>query len=250
MPPKPAPRGAVERLVEALGDRRAVPDERWVSSLSARPLREVRVALRALGAHRTVVAAVREAHLEAGREFYAQICAPFELYALVRLTRPEQLVETGVSSGVSSTHLLLGLRDNGVGRLHSVDLPLPQRGPTLRPRESAVSLPPGRLTGWTVPAPLRSGWDLRLGRSQDLLPELIEELPRIDLFLHDDLHTPSHLRFELELIRPKLHPGAIVLADNTNWTGRAFDRFADSLGVPVFRRRASDLVGLRVPGPR
>jgi hypothetical protein len=240
-------RDTVAGLVRVLGDRRAAPDYGWVSALTGRPERDARRAIGDLTGHAKVEEAIRAAHLSGGREFYAQICAPFELYGLVRLSRPSQVVETGVSSGVSSTHLLLGLGDNGSGVLHSVDLPAPQRGPTLRPRESAVSVPPGRSTGWVVPERLRAGWDLRLGPSQELLPVLAAELPSIDLFLHDDLHTPTHLRFELELIRPKLHPGSIVLADNTNWTGKAFDRFARSLGAPVVRRRGSDLVGLRVP---
>ena len=192
---------------------------------------------------------IRSAHRSGGRRFYAQICAPFELYGLVRLARPLEIVETGVSSGVSSAHFLLGLVDNGCGALHSIDLPSPQKGPTLGPRESTVSVPPGRSTGWAVPGSLRAGWDLRLGPSQELLPELLGDLDRVDLFLHDDLHTPRHLAFELELLRPKLRPGSIVLADNTNWTGTAFDRFARSIGAAVVRRRGSDLVGLRVPDP-
>jgi hypothetical protein len=237
----------VGRLVAALGDRRAAPDYRWVSALTGVPVEKVRWALRGLEAHAALEAAIRRTHLEGGREFYAQICAPFELYTLVRLARPSFIVETGVSSGVSSVHFLLGLSDNGTGELHSIDLPVRQKGPKLARGESKVGLPPGRSTGWAVPPGLRAGWDLRLGPSQELLPELVGELPRVDLFLHDDLHTPTHLRFELELLRPKLRPGAIVLADNTNWTGAAFDRFARSMGAKVVRRRGSDLVGLRIP---
>jgi hypothetical protein len=242
-------RNPVAALVRALGDRRATPDDRWVSALTGRPIVEVRRAIRGLADHLEVEEAIRAAHRAGGREFYAQICAPFELYALVRLAKPQEVVETGVSSGVSSTHFLLGLRDNGAGRLHSIDLPVRQEGPTLGRGESTVSVPPGRPTGWVVPTPLRTGWDLRLGPSQELLPRLLAELPRVDLFLHDDLHTPTHLAFELELLRPRLRPGSIVLADNTNWTGKAFDRFARSIGAPVVRRRGSDLVGARVPGP-
>ncbi|HUI38631.1 MAG TPA: class I SAM-dependent methyltransferase, partial [Thermoplasmata archaeon] len=181
-----------------------------------------------------------------GRSFYAQIRAPFELYALARLLRPAHVVETGVSSGVSSAHFLLALSENRYGRLHSIDLPVHQEGPVLRPGESEVSLPPERSPGWAVPAELAKGWDLRIGPAQKLLPRLLRELPKVDLFLHDDLHTPAHLTFELETLRAKLAPGAVALADNTRWTGTAFDRFARSLGVPVRRRRRSDLVGLRV----
>jgi len=74
---------------------------------------------------------------------------------------------------------------------------------------------------------------------------LVDELPSIGLFLHDSLHTPAHLTFELETVRARLVDGAVVLADNTEWTGAAFPSFATEIGAPVVRRRRSDLVGLR-----
>ncbi len=203
--------------------------------------------LRECGAFVSVEQSIRAAHLRGGRRFYAQFRAPLELYALVRLTGAREIVETGVSSGVSSAHFLLGLRRNRRGRLHSIDQPMVQRSTRLAPDESVVAVPPGATSGWAVPAPLRRGWDLRIGRSERLLPRLVAELDRIDLFLHDSRHTPAHLRFELDTVRPKLRSGSIVLADNTTTTGRAFERFADRLGARVARRGRSDLVGLRVP---
>ena len=243
----PTFRIAVARAAEALGDPRAMPDVNWVAQLTGRSIGEVEDVLAEVGQLDAIEAAIRTRQLSAGRDFYAQFRAPFELYALVRLTSPDHVVETGVSSGVSSAHILLALERNGHGSLHSIDLPIRQKGTVLGARESPVSLPPGKKTGWAIPAPLRIGWDLHLGPSQQLLPVLVHSLPKVDLFLHDDLHTPSHLAFELAAVRPKLPLGAVVLADNTQWTGRAFDRFAASLGVPVHRRAGSDLVGLRIP---
>lgn len=168
---------------------------------------------------------------------------------MTRASRPDHIIETGVSSGVSSAHFLAALRRNRGGKLHSVDRPAVQAGPTLSTGESAVSVPPGRSSGWAIPVSYKTGWDLRLGLSQDRLPPLVKEISAVDIFLHDSLHTPTHLKFELETIRPKLHPGSIVMADNTKWTGEAFPRFARSLGAKVWRRGDSDLVGLRVPEP-
>ncbi|MCI4349535.1 MAG: class I SAM-dependent methyltransferase [Thermoplasmata archaeon] len=237
----------IEALVKTLGDERARPDVRWVEELADATAAQVRRVLLDLVRHETELEAIRAEHRGGGREFYAQISAPFELYALARLLRPAHVVEAGVSSGVSSALFLLGLQDNGSGTLHSIDLPVQQREVTLRKGESIVSVPPKRSSGWAVPEKLRSGWDLRIGPSQELLPPLIEELPSVGLFLHDDLHTPTHLTFELTTIRARLHPGSVVLADNTQWTGKAFDRFARALGVPVLHRAGTDLVGLRVP---
>lgn len=237
----------VGRARRALGDRRVGGSVRWLHALTGAPYGRLQAVLREVEALLPVQHAIRTAQREGGRSSYAQIRAPLELYALVRLLRPDHVVETGVSSGVSSAHFLLALRRNRHGSLHSIDRPTRQRGSVLRADESPVSLPPGRDTGWAMPASLRPGWDLRIGPSEELLPRLLEELPSVGLFLHDSLHTPKHLTFELETVRPKLVRGAVVLADNTIWTGESFPRFARSLGVRCYARGRSDLVGLRVP---
>jgi hypothetical protein len=235
------------RARRALGDRRTKPNVDWVVRLTGASRAQVTDALAEADALTPFEVEIHTAHERAGRALYAQIRAPFELYALTRLLAPEHVVETGVSSGVSSAHFLLALVKNQHGLLHSIDKPTFQKGTKLRANESSVALPPGRRSGWAVPEGLKTGWDLRIGFTQKLLPDLVRELPSIGVFLHDDLHTPRHLTFELETIRPKLVPGAVVLADNTVWTGDAFPRFARSLGAPWFRRGRTDLVGLRVP---
>ena len=247
MATSPALPAASIRAVTALGDRRARPNVQWLSELTGLPERAVARPLAELGPAVSLESAVRAAHRREGRSFYAQFRAPFELYALTRLLRPQHIIETGVSSGVSSMHFLLGLRRNRAGTLHSIDLPLHQRGAKLGKDEAPVALPPGRSTGWAIPPGVRDGWDLHLGPSQVLLPGLVQKLPRVDLFLHDSYHSPRHLTFELEAVLPKLSPGAIVLADNTEWTGDAFPEFARRVGARVARRGRSDLVGLRMP---
>lgn len=254
MPPSPvgvATASAIaERATRALGDPRSRFDWQWTARLLATEPSEFAATVAELAAIRPVQEEIRRRHREAGRPTYAQFRAPLELYAMVRVLRPAHVIETGVSSGVSSAHLLLGLERNGRGTLHSVDLPTRQRGSTFSARDSPVALPPGKETGWAVPSGVRRRWDLRVGRSEDVLPGLVEPLPSVGLFLHDSLHTPRHLAFELSTVRPRLSPGGVVLADNTVWTGRAFPRFADEVGAPVVRRGRSDLVGLRMPNGR
>ena len=244
--PEPA-RDAVQRAHRALGDRRASPNLPWVAALTGANRRQIAEVLTELERLLPLEEEIRHRHLAAGRPTYAQIRAPFELYCIVRLLRPEHIIETGVSSGVSSAHFLAALRRNHRGRLHSIDLPTRQRGARLRANEPSTALPPGCESGWAVPEPLRERWDLRIGPAQELLPPLLRELPSVGLFLHDDLHTPAHLTFELDAVRPKLTPSAVVLADNTAWTGEAFPRFARTVGTRVIRRGRGDLVGTRMP---
>jgi hypothetical protein len=245
MPPTRGPAG--QRAVQALGDPEAAPDPAWVAGLTGVSERAVTRRFRELDRKAAIARAIHRKQVQGGRDGYAQIRAPLELYAITRILRPDHIVEAGVSSGVSSAYFLMALRSNRRGRLHSIDLPLAQRGAILRKSESPVSLPPGRASGWAVPAGLRKGWDLRIGASQIQLPPLVRELPRIGIFLHDDLHTPAHLAWELETIRGLLRPGSIVLADNGQWTGAAFPEFARSLGARVLTRAGTDMSGLRVP---
>jgi len=246
----PEAREASHRARRALGDRGSLPNIPWIVALTGANRRALGHVLEELEALLPMEEEIRHRHLAAGRESYAQIRAPFELFAITRLLRPEHIVEVGVSSGVSSAHFLAALRRNRRGTLHSIDLPVRQQGPRLARHESLVSVPPGRTSGWAVPERLKERWDLRLGPSEELLPKLCGELDGVSLFLHDDLHTPAHLAFELETIRPHLAPGSVVLADNTAWTGEAFPRFVRSVGGRLVRRGRSDLVGVRLPaGP-
>jgi hypothetical protein len=231
---------------KALGDPRAAVNLRWLRTLSGAPVERILEVLAELDDLAPIEAEMRRRQVAGGRPGYAQIRAPFELYALTRLLQPKHVLETGVSSGVSSAHFLLALDRNHSGTLHSIDLPTHQRGPVLQADESPVSLPPGLSSGWAIP--FRSTrWDLRIGESQVLLPRVVEELPSVDLFLHDDLHTPEQLAFELTTVRPKLSAGAPVLADNTKWTGDAFPKFAAEVGARMSRRGTDDLVGLPFP---
>ena len=242
-------RATVDEARSALGDRNAAMRYDWLRKLTGASWERISEVLGELDELVPYEQEIRAAHRAAGRNHYAQYRGPLELYAIVRLTRPDHIIETGVSSGVSSAHFLLGVRKNRRGTLHSIDLPLRQRRERLDPRESHVAIPPGRSSGWAIPPELRGGWDLRIGPSQELLPSLVEELPSVGVFLHDSLHTPRHLTFELRTVLPKLSPGAVVLADNTQWTGAAFPQFARAVGVPVRRRGRTDMVGLRIPVP-
>lgn len=45
------------------------------------------------------------------------------VYAIVRVLKPEIVVETGVASGLSSAYILQALEENRKGKLYSIDLP-------------------------------------------------------------------------------------------------------------------------------
>jgi predicted O-methyltransferase YrrM len=140
---------------------------------------------------------------------------PFELYALTRLLRPNHIVEVGVSAGVSSAYFLRAFERNGHGKLHSIDLPEPQIGSAFSlKKNSAWCLPLGRSSGWAVPSKLQDGWDLRLGRSGELLPELIGGIENCGLLLYDVPYTKASAIADFQVVNEKLKRGSVVLADN------------------------------------
>jgi len=123
---------------------------------------------------------------------------------MIRDRKPDHVVETGVRNGNSSLGSLLALEENGSGILHSIDLP----GGSVDPLNNKV--------GWIVPDRYRDDWDLRLGKSQELLSELRTEINDIDLFIHDSEHSHSCMMFEFELAWYWLSPEGIILSDDVN----------------------------------
>ena len=161
-----------------------------------------------------------------GRDGYEE---GIRLYALLRELRPLVAVETGVCNGVSTAFLLLALERNGRGELHSVDLPEvageEYEAGTFWDGKGGAVIPPGREPGWMVPEGLRARWRLELGRSQDLLPPLLDRVGPIDFFLHDSEHSYECMSFELAHAFAALREGGIAAADDVN-TNEAFADFA------------------------
>lgn len=146
-----------------------------------------------------------------------------ELYAIIRLFKPDRVIETGVGSGYSSVHILEALRVNGKGRLGSTDLPN---------RDLLWKLPTGLRTGFLVPDSLRGLWTLKLLPSREGLPRLIDEFGGVDLFFHDSEHSYENMRFEFETVYPFLLHGGMMVIDDPMWNTSLLD-FARQHRVPI-----------------
>ena len=79
--------------------------------------------------------------------------------------------------------------------------------------------------GCLVPQRLRSSWHMVRGRSRRVLPGLISQLPHIDIFLHDSLHTYRNMLWEFQTAWSKLTPGVVLMSDDVAMN-RAFEDFA------------------------
>lgn len=228
------------------------PDVGWVAQLGgSSPTRAAAAVAEAQAQTRLFTHLARE-HRSEGRESYVEIDAPLELYALVRQRRPRHVVEVGVSSGVSSAYLLTALEANGVGTLHSVDLPsFPRPASKKASAHGSWTLPAGRASGWAVPFPLRRRWDLRLGDKRDVLPLLAAELPRIDLFVYDVPHEDTGSWREFQALDGLLPRGGIAIADHGPGGGlcKALARWARQRDARPVRRAGLGLYGFRSRGP-
>lgn len=135
---------------------------------------------------------------EAMSEFYIPVTpeAGRLLYSLVRATRPATVVEFGMSFGISAVHLASAVRDNGSGRVVTTEL-------------STTKIAAARKTF------AETGLDDLITILEGDALNTLTDLPgAVDFVLLDgwkDLYLPV-----LELLEPRLSPGVLIVADNTN----------------------------------
>lgn len=232
---------SLAKIVEMLGNR-ARPEISWVARVAGCSREQAQGTINEIARHASVVSELHERISRTGRNYYAQFPAPIELYALVRLTNPENLVESGVASGVSSTFLLLGAKANHAGTLHSIDYPVTRQ---TGERNAPWAIPPRHSSGWAIPRGLKRKWDLRLGRSEDLLRSLLNEIGRVDFYCHDSPIDEKHFEFEMKTVVRYLKPGSVVVADNID--RGIFETAAHSVGAKAYYRRKALLGAFRVP---
>ncbi|MCV7199213.1 O-methyltransferase [Mycobacterium angelicum] len=134
---------------------------------------------------------------DAMSEFYIPVTpeAGQLLYALVRSTRPTTVVEFGMSFGISALHLAAAVRDNGVGRVVTTEL-------------STAKIAAARQTfGETG---LDDVVTILEGDALNTLANLDGPIGFALLDGWKELYLPV-----IKLLQPRLSPGALVIADNT-----------------------------------
>ncbi len=118
------------------------------------------------------------------------------LYALVRATRPQTVVEFGMSLGLSGIHLAAAVKDNGSGRVVTTEL-------------SAAKITTAKKNFSDAGVD-----DVITVLEGDALATLGTVDGPVDFVLLDgwkEFYLPV-----VKLLEPKLSPGTLVVADNTN----------------------------------
>ncbi len=148
-------------------------------------------------------------------------------YLTCRTIQPDIVIETGVYKGKTSTCLLQALEDNGKGNLYSIDLPGTKDDPVVD--ESAPSgsvryeLSDKSEVGEIVPDHLRDNWDLRFGRSDEMLEDLLEEVGKVDVFYHDSEHSYENMMYEFQTVHGYMSDNNAIISDDINWSDAFYE---------------------------
>lgn len=116
-------------------------------------------------------------------------------YALVRIAKPELVVETGVDKGLGAVVIASALLKNGKGRYLGTDID-PTAGRLLSGKYAQVGT-------------------VLYGDSITSLGNLAE---KIDIFINDSDHSAEYEAREYQVIEGKLSDGAFVIGDNAHAT--------------------------------
>ena len=67
-----------------------------------------------------------------------------------------------------------------------------------------------------------------MGKSSDVLPPLVKELSKVDIFLHDSEHTYKNMMLEYSTVWPYLSEGGFLISHDIGWND-AFEDFANKV---------------------
>jgi predicted O-methyltransferase YrrM len=135
----------------------------------------------------------KDAHLAVSRETGTL------LYMLARASKARTIIEFGTSFGISTLHLAAALRDNGGGKLITTEFE-PTKIARARANIAAAGL-----------------GDLVEVREGDALETLAQNLPQsIDFVLLDG--AKGLYPDILSLVEERLRVGALIVADNADWS--------------------------------
>lgn len=120
------------------------------------------------------------------------------LFHLVRASRPEVVVETGIANGHSTALILAALDLNDTGTLHSVDI-----------KNDVGALVPDHHPRWVK----------HIGDgSSAALEGVLNNIEPVDLFIHDSDHSYGAQRAEYDIAARHGSSRFILASDDVNWS--------------------------------
>lgn len=157
-------------------------------------------------------------------------------YIVTRVTEPSVVVETGVYHGFSTAFILKAMEMNGTGKLASIDLVGTAGLPVIDTSHPDIpkivyDLPRTSDVGHVVPDELTERWELQLGRSDETLEPMLDDLGGVDVFMHDSEHSYETISYELRTVFPHLRSPGVLIVDDVTWN-TAFAEFTAEHELP------------------
>jgi len=116
--------------------------------------------------------------------------------------KPQFVVETGVAAGWSSLAILSALDKNEHGELYSSDFPYFR---LYRPEQ---------FIGVLVPSNFRKRWFLDIRGDRIAIPNILQKIPKVDIFHYDSDKSFSGKSFALERLNKALSQKSVIVFDD------------------------------------
>ena len=129
------------------------------------------------------------------------------LYNIIRNTKPETVIETGVRFGGSSAVILQALKMNSYGELISIDHYYNQN----------------KYFGFYVNESIRNRWTIFIGKTIDVLPTIKRDC---DIFIHDSAHTYKNMYFEYNWAKEHLTEDGLLMSHDIYYSD-AWEEFVN-----------------------
>ena len=107
-----------------------------------------------------------------------------------------------------------------MGKLYSIDF-------AFRPWESES------MIGSAIPKNLRDRWEFVFGASSEKLYPILKRLEKIDIFLHDSLHTYKNMMFEFQTAWPFIKDKGFLLSDDILGNAAFFEFYSKFGGQSI-----------------
>lgn len=149
------------------------------------------------------------------------------IYLTVRTYHPLTILETGVANGVSSYFILNAMNKNNQGTLYSTDI-ASDVGGILNEEE-------------------KKRWKLKVLNNRKIgsqFREIVDDLPSMDIFVHDSDHTFDGQMSEYKQIYHKISDSGFLISDDVDMS-YAFIHFCSTHGInPMILVTSTKVVGL------
>lgn len=157
------------------------------------------------------------------------------LYFFTRYFRPEIIVETGVSLGLSTHAFLTAINRNKKGKLFSSDLPY------FAHKDSR------KYIGAIVPEELKNHWELYLEGDKKNLELIKNKITRMDIFHYDSDKSIYGRKNALKQLSPLITENTVLIFDDIQMNLH-FKKIADTnKNTIVLTKNQKDYVGIVFP---